>query len=268
MIIRKFFQSDIKASDTVTGERSFLDELILLGAVFALVLLRPFGMSNISFAQSVVYWLLICVIGYCLFSLVFFVYQKTLARCNWKYPYPLIVATGVSGLLMSSVVPLIWSMFFGLHIVYTDAFFRILPQILIISTLIVLVSMTTDHIKRQRRLLTMNSSEQDNQNAIQMFMKKLPRKIQGELLCIRADDHYLKVHTDKGKHMLLMPLINATKELEGAKGLRVHRSWWVNENAVLGSVKSGNKISLILKNNISVPVSRSYLKQVKDKNLL
>ncbi|PCJ49589.1 MAG: hypothetical protein COA74_05385 [Gammaproteobacteria bacterium] len=99
-------------------------------------------------------------------------------------------------------------------------------------------------------------------------MQKIPKIIRGELLCLEMDDHYIKVHTDKGQHLLLMRMKDAIKELEGHKGLQTHRSWWVSEKAINGSIKEGRKVTLNLKKNIIVPVSRTYLPELKVRSLL
>ena len=99
-------------------------------------------------------------------------------------------------------------------------------------------------------------------------MLKLPKITRGELLCLEMDDHYIKVHTDKGQHLLLMRMKDALRELEGHKGLQIHRSWWVSENAIMGSIKEGRKVTLNLKKNMTAPVSRTYLPELKIRNLL
>lgn len=68
------------------------------------------------------------------------------------------------------------------------------------------------------------------------------------------DDHYVKVYTDKGHHMLLMRFKDALALLENHPDLQTH-SWWVSLDAVSSVEKQSRKVTLLLKNQLSVPVS-------------
>ena len=91
------------------------------------------------------------------------------------------------------------------------------------------------------------------------FLDQLPPHLRGDLIALEAQDHYLKVHTDRGSHMMLMRLSDAAAELSPEDGLQVHRGWWVANDAVLGAAKS----ELRLRNGLTVPVSRTYLQAVR-----
>ena len=77
------------------------------------------------------------------------------------------------------------------------------------------------------------------------------------------DDHYLNVMTDKGEHLLLMRFKDALSKLEHYDGFQTHRSWWVAKEAVVDTKKEGRKLILILQNGTEVPVSQTYLANVK-----
>ena len=91
------------------------------------------------------------------------------------------------------------------------------------------------------------------------FLEKLPAHLAGDLIALEAQDHYLKVHTDRGSHMLLMRLSDAAAQLSDDQGLQVHRGWWVANDAVASAGKS----QLHLRNGLTVPVSRTYLQAVR-----
>ena len=91
------------------------------------------------------------------------------------------------------------------------------------------------------------------------FLEKLPPHLAGDLIALEAQDHYLKVHTKRGSHMLLMRLSDAAAELPPEDGLQVHRGWWVANDAVLSAGKS----ELRLRNGLTIPVSRTYLQAVR-----
>jgi LytTr DNA-binding domain len=93
------------------------------------------------------------------------------------------------------------------------------------------------------------------------FLDKLPPHLAGDLIALEAQDHYLKVHTDRGAHMMLMRLSDAAAELSEEQGLQVHRGWWVANDAVASAGKS----QLHLRNGLVVPVSRTYLQAVRSR---
>ena len=93
------------------------------------------------------------------------------------------------------------------------------------------------------------------------FLERLPRHLAGDLIALEAQDHYLKVHTDRGSHLILMRLSDAAAQLSAEDGLQVHRGWWVANDAVTSAGKS----ELHLRNGLAVPVSRTYLQAVRSR---
>jgi hypothetical protein len=90
------------------------------------------------------------------------------------------------------------------------------------------------------------------------FLERLPAKLGRELLCVKTEDHYLRVFTPLGDDLILMRMADAEAELAPLDGLRVHRSWWVARGAVASVTReAGGRITLSLKNGLQVPVARS-----------
>lgn len=91
------------------------------------------------------------------------------------------------------------------------------------------------------------------------FLDRLPAKLRGAaLFAVEAQDHYLRVHTDRGDALVLLRLSDAIGELAGVEGARVHRSWWVAREAIERVVRSGGRTTLVLKGGLTAPVSRTY----------
>lgn len=76
------------------------------------------------------------------------------------------------------------------------------------------------------------------------------------------------MHTNRGEALILMRMGDALRELEGVDGVRVHRSWWVARDAVIGAERDGERTMLRLENGVTVPVSRTYLLAVREAGLL
>lgn len=77
-----------------------------------------------------------------------------------------------------------------------------------------------------------------------------------DLLALEAEDHYLRVHTGAGSTLILLRLGDAMAELGPERGAQVHRSWWVARDAVERTERAGEKVALILRGGLRVPVSR------------
>ena len=81
--------------------------------------------------------------------------------------------------------------------------------------------------------------------------------VRSDVLALQAEDHYVRVHTQLGSELLLMRFSDAISELDGLAGMRVHRSWWVADDAIVDTVRRARRTILVLSNSTEVPVSRS-----------
>ena len=91
------------------------------------------------------------------------------------------------------------------------------------------------------------------------FMQRLTRPVTLQsLLAIHAEQHYIKVIAADSQQLVLYRLSDAVRELPGSLGVQVHRSWWVSRNAVDSLQAAGKKMTLVLKNGLTVPVSTPY----------
>lgn len=96
------------------------------------------------------------------------------------------------------------------------------------------------------------------------FRARLPFKFrQADIYALSGEDHYLRVYTSAGEALILMRLYDAIRELDGIEGSQTHRSWWVAKEAVSDVLKTDGRISLILKDGLTAPVSRSYQRALK-----
>lgn len=91
------------------------------------------------------------------------------------------------------------------------------------------------------------------------FPDRLPPRLRGAtLIAVQAEDHYLRIHTDRGSDLILMRLSDALAELEGLEGARTHRSWWVARDAVRDVSRGDGRALLTLDGGLTAPVSRRY----------
>lgn len=86
---------------------------------------------------------------------------------------------------------------------------------------------------------------------------------------IVAEDHYLRLWLADGRSPLVLYRFgDAVRELVGVDGLQVHRGSWVAASAVAGAVREGRRWRLLLASGDSVPVSESFLPEVRARGWL
>lgn len=96
------------------------------------------------------------------------------------------------------------------------------------------------------------------------FLQRIPIRLGRDLLCLQAEDHYVRVHTALGDDLILHRFSDCVQELDGLEGLRVHRSWWIARAGVADVVRRERKTWLLLTNGLEVPVSRTYMAALKE----
>lgn len=105
-------------------------------------------------------------------------------------------------------------------------------------------------------------ARQPGEQGLSPFTARLSAPLDGRLLCLEMQDHYLKVHHSGGSELILCRMEDAARELAGL-GRRVHRSWWVATDAVESIEREGQRTFLRLTGGHHVPVGRSYRPDLK-----
>lgn len=95
------------------------------------------------------------------------------------------------------------------------------------------------------------------------FLHRLPPELGRDLVYLRMADHYVEAFTTAGSTLVLMRFADAVAELEGAGGLRIHRSYWVSKRHVTGAERRNGRTVLSLTGGHEAPVSRGYLASVR-----
>ena len=95
------------------------------------------------------------------------------------------------------------------------------------------------------------------------FLRRLPEKAGCDLVCLKMADHYVEVFTTGGSTLVLMRFADAVAELQGADGLRVHRSHWVARRHVVNASRRNGRTILQMTGGHEIPVSRGYLADVR-----
>ena len=73
---------------------------------------------------------------------------------------------------------------------------------------------------------------------------------------IEAEDYYVRIHSDRGRHLVRTPLATLEARLNPRDFLRVHRGAIVNVQKV-AEVRDAGGMTLVLIDGTELPVSRS-----------
>jgi hypothetical protein len=67
-----------------------------------------------------------------------------------------------------------------------------------------------------------------------------------DLVAVEAEDHYVQVHSTRGKELVYYRFRDALEELDGVPGLQIHRSAWVSRRHIQGLDGRGRKLEVVL----------------------
>lgn len=76
-----------------------------------------------------------------------------------------------------------------------------------------------------------------------------------ELLAVEAEDHYLCVHSRRGKELIYYRFRDALEELRELDGLQLHRSVWVQRTSIERVEENGRSTWVVLPSGERLPVS-------------
>mgnify|MGYP001599641460 CR=1 FL=1 len=89
------------------------------------------------------------------------------------------------------------------------------------------------------------------------LQRLLPYDKRGNLIFLRASDHYVIVRTTKGEHELRMRFADALERIGNARGLQVHRSFWVAQEYLTAPRKEGRRMVMRV-DGVMIPISATY----------
>ena len=99
--------------------------------------------------------------------------------------------------------------------------------------------------------------------SINLLIDQLPGELGSDVIALEMEDHYVRVHTSLGSHLVLMRLRDAMAYLSDVEGRQVHRSWWVARLAVEDVKRDGRNVRLVLSGGLEAPVARAQVSELK-----
>lgn len=95
------------------------------------------------------------------------------------------------------------------------------------------------------------------------IVRRLSDDLQGDLLFLQAEDHYVRVATTAGQMLVHSRFSDAIAAAQPVEGVQIHRSFWVAHTAMVELQKSGGGYAVLLTDGAVLPVSRTYLTEVR-----
>ncbi len=234
--------------------------IVLASALIAAA--GPFGTSSMEIGPRFLYWLGGISIGWAQWSLI----MRLLHRLTSANPWPPGVAGTIAAFLFAGLMA-VEIYFVRTWLIGAPSGTGTIPFLGILGVMLaycwfgqLLVRLASGGSPAPS---TVSDSESESGTDVR-FLKRIPHHIAGDLLCLRTEDHYLRIHTSAGQDLILFRLKDAVSELAGADGMQVHRSYWVARNAVANLERKGRKTTLTLSNGLRVPVSESFLPSVRE----
>ncbi|MFN3748645.1 MAG: LytTR family DNA-binding domain-containing protein [Sphingorhabdus sp.] len=224
-----------------------------------LALLAPFRTAEIfTLWELAAFWILSSIFGCYLLYALHLVAQglaraRTISPRIWL-PVSAIIAAIPTTLIVHALGPALNSD------IRLSAFWQLFPSVAILCLplqYIIHLILQNDAI-RATAVQKLQAEQISNTlaGAQQILFEKLPLHLGSDILCMKTEDHYLRVYTQAGNALVLLRMSDAENAVCGVDGLRVHRSWWVARHAVAEVVSVGNGLQLRLTNGLDVPVSR------------
>lgn len=239
--------------------------LLAIGIVLALI--GPFGTYELlPLPERLGYWILVATLNGALVDLVI---RQVDAHLPHTLPLRRLLAPLIGAALAAipaTAIVAVANGLFGLG--WPEHLIRLYGQVVFLLAVISTLVYTLLDLQElaQKPPAPTNEPEaettQSEPDSWARFQERLPEPQQGELLCLEMHDHYLAVHTEAGKQLILCRMEDAARELEDL-GLRVHRSWWVAKVALAGTRKEGQRLFLTLSDGRQVPVGKTYRESLK-----
>ena len=227
----------------------------ILAAGTFLAILAPYGTAQLGMPWIWLYWTGLMALGWLSGNGCSWLFDRFAP--DWPKPATGLAMSILVSLPVAAAVALLQLVLGGRYPLY------VLPMIYffvwVISAAVVTVTMLVEH-NRERA-----ATDPDAARPLPSLTDKLPPRLRrADILALEAEDHYLRVHTDRGDCLILMRLSDAIAAVAPLDGARTHRSWWVARKAVDQVSRGDGRATLSISTGAEVPVSRTYAPKLRE----
>ncbi len=228
----------------------------IAGVVLAVT--GAFGSDSAALWLRLIYWIPVMLAG----ALWGHLCSRGVERVVDLDERPWLTVLALTAAISGPVVVLVW---FVTGLVFEgEAYPLQLLPLMIIPVLVITATLSTINVFLAKGQLVETHAAVVGA-APARFPDRLPFKLRGAAIrAVQAEDHYLRIHTDRGSDLILMRLSDALDELEGLEGAQTHRSWWVAKDAVRDVARGDGRATLTLDGGLRAPVSRRYARALRE----
>ena len=269
---RKLFADDAPIPLTLRELRAIASSGRFWVSFFALVLVLaiagPFDTGDLlGFPARFFYWMLLALLTVFVAIGTSMALGIALGDAGMPHWPARLVGGFVAGLPVTLIVWTVSVFGFGFGLASWPAFFELLIYCTVISeagTIIDALFMNRDS-RAPSSDGTASSQGQPPAESPKRptLLGRLTRPLGADIISLNAQDHYVEIRTSLGSELLLIRLADAIAELDGAKGMQVHRSWWVATEHVVSAIREGDRLVLQMSDGTRVPVSRTHRASVR-----
>jgi len=249
-------------SDMTGGEAPWRDAARTAAVAVAvggfLAMAGAFGSGGASLTARLAYWIPMMLLG----SVWGLASARLLERFVDLDDRPWLQVAALTLLISGPLSVIVWAV---TGLVFTGRVYPLeaLPQLIAPVTVVTLAVSAVNVFVSPRR--TVQTHAPAAGPAVVRFLDRLPPRLRGaRLIAVQAEDHYLRLHTDRGSDLILMRLSDALHELEGLEGAQTHRSWWVARDAVRAVERGDGRAALTLDGGLTAPVSRRHARALRE----
>lgn len=244
----------------------------VLGLAIVLAVIGPFGTYNqMGLGTRLVYFIIIGVVNWAQVILLAAWFGTLEPVDRWPVTLRMTIAGALAAIPNTVEVMLVHS-WLAYPIPWQAAPFIYPENALLTIAISVPVGLILEERLRARADAELERvaalPQDDSKSERPDFFRRIPPVLGRELLALQMEDHYLRIHTALGSDLILLRLRDALSELGPERGLQVHRSWWVAREAVASAERDGQRLHLVLRNGMKVPVSKSFREQAREAGLL
>lgn len=244
----------LRPSSPLIG-RLAAEAALLATAGVVMAFLGPFGSSEQTLAERMIYWLILIPGG----GVIGIGIDEVVKRWRPGFWLRLIVDSLAMTPGVTALVILVNIWLYGSHRPSLEipglAF-----QVLVVSFAIMAL--------RQLALMQRAPAPppvEDAPDPTAGFRQRLSaRRRAARLIAVEAEDHYLRVHTDAGDELITARFADALAELAAAPGFQTHRSWWVAADAIEDASWRRGAGEVRLAGGLTAPVSRSHAPRLRE----
>jgi DNA-binding LytR/AlgR family response regulator len=243
---------------TVAIDRGLARGLLLaLGGGALLAFSGAFGMDGSPLWFRLAYWEPVMLIGALWGHLASGLVEKHIDLDRRPWLMAAVLTAVISGPIAVTVWAVTTVVFDDNHALSLDRLPAFLLPVVMITGVLSLLNVFLSRTPVQTHAAAVGA-------APARFLDRLPSKLRGAAIrAVESEDHYLRIHTDRGSDLILMRLSDALAELEGLEGAQTHRSWWVARDAVRDVSRGEGRATLTLDGGLEAPVSRRYAKALR-----